>query len=296
MISRRILLKGVATSLPLGLSRAKPGFSDVSSTNPKQLIWDVHFHLSGVLGETPEERMTQLVRYADRLGVQRFILSLGVPFVEDPSPEQLSEANDQVLKASRPWPDRAFGFVYLNPNHLDFSLSEFDRRVRDGPMVGVKLWVAKRCNASELDPIVERATRMHAPILQHTWLKVGGNFPGESTPFDFVELARRHPSASLICGHTGGDWERGIRIVRSTRNISIELAGSDPTSGFVEMAVRELGAERVIYGSDAGGRSFASQLAKVMGAEVPESAKRLILGENLRRLLTPILKAKGHRV
>ena len=43
------------------------------------------------------------------------------------------------------------------------------------------------------------------------------------------------------------------------------------------MAVRELGAERVIYGSDAGGRSFASQLAKVHGADVPDEAKRLIL-------------------
>jgi len=109
-------------------------------------------------------------------------------------------------------------------------------------------------------------------------------------------LAKRHPNASLICGHTGGDWERGIRIVRSTQNVCVELAGSDPTSGFVEMAVRELGAERVIYGSDAGGRSFASQLAKVVGAEIPESARRLILAENLRRLLTPILKAKGYGV
>ena len=294
MISRRILLKTVASSWPLGFFPVTQ--VSIAATGGKPLIWDVHFHLSGVSGETPEERMTQLIKYADRLGVQRFILSLGIPFVEDPSPEQLREANGQVLKALRPWPDRAFGFVYLNPNHLDPSVSEFDRCVRDGPMVGVKLWVAKRCNAGELDPIVERAAKMQAPILQHTWLKVGGNGPGESTPFDFVELSKRHPTASLICGHTGGDWERGIRIVRSTPNISIELAGSDPTSGFVEMAVRELGAERVIYGSDAGGRSFASQLAKVMGAEIPEPARRLILGENLRRLLAPILKAKGHKV
>jgi uncharacterized protein len=296
MISRRILLKTIASGFPVAFSQARLGFPGVTTTGSKGLIWDVHFHLSGVSGETPEERMTQLIGFADRLGVQRFILSLGVPFVVDPSPEQLREANDQVLKALRPWPDRAFGFVYLNPNHLDFSLSEFDRCLRDGPMVGVKLWVAKRCNASELDPIVERAVKMQAPILQHTWLKVSGNGPGESTPFDFVELAKRHPNASLICGHTGGDWERGIRIVRSTPNVCVELAGSDPTSGFVEMAVRELGAERVLYGSDAGGRSFASQLAKVTGAEIPESARRLILGENLRRLLTPILKAKGHGV
>ena len=61
----------------------------------------------------------------------------------------------------------------------------------------------------------------------------------------------------------------------------------------VEMAVRELGAERVIYGSDFGGRSLASQLAKVYGADIPAEAKRLILGGNIRRLLRPILTAKG---
>jgi hypothetical protein len=59
------------------------------------------------------------------------------------------------------------------------------------------------------------------------------------------------------------------------------------------MAVREFGAERVLYGRDTGGRSFASQLGKVFGAYIPESAKRLILVENCGRLLRPILKQKG---
>jgi uncharacterized protein len=120
-----------------------------------------------------------------------------------------------------------------------------------------------------------------------------GNPPGESTPQQLVELARRHPRAQIICGHTGGNWELGIRAIRSTPNLYAEIDGSDPTSGFVEMAVRELGAERVIYGSDVGGRCFASQIAKVVGADIPDSAKELILGGNLRRLLRPILKARG---
>lgn len=64
-------------------------------------------------------------------------------------------------------------------------------------------------------------------------------------------------------------------------------------AGLVEMAVRELGAERVIYGSDAGGRSFATQLAKVYGAEISDADKKLILGGNLRRMLAPILRRKG---
>jgi hypothetical protein len=62
------------------------------------------------------------------------------------------------------------------------------------------------------------------------------------------------------------------------------------------MAVRELGAERVVVGSDVGGRSFASQHAKALGADIPDAAKELVLGGNLRRLFTPILKAKGFRI
>jgi predicted TIM-barrel fold metal-dependent hydrolase len=62
------------------------------------------------------------------------------------------------------------------------------------------------------------------------------------------------------------------------------------------MAVRELGAERVLFGSDAGGRSFASQLGKVYGAEVSEADKRLIFGQNLKRILTPILREKGVKI
>lgn len=257
-------------------------------------IWDNHCHISGLTG-TATERIDRLLGLADRVGVEKLCLYLGTHLGgENPDPEQLTKDNDFVMEAARHAPSRVVGYVYLNPNHLDFSLKEFDRCVRDGPMVGVKLWVAKRCNAPELDPIVRRAAEQKAVIYQHTWLKVGGNQPGESTPFDIVELARRHPEVRLICGHSGGDWERGIRVIRSTPNLFLEIAGSDPCSGFVEMAVRELGADRIIFGSDVSGRSFASQIAKVTGAAIPDSAKRLILRENLKGLLAPIFKAKGY--
>jgi predicted TIM-barrel fold metal-dependent hydrolase len=256
-------------------------------------IWDLHCHLSGVPGSTPEERLGQLIAYADRVGIQRLCVFMGMDFTNDPSPERFRQENDQVLQAIRHWPDRAFGFVYLNPKHVEASLQELDRCVRDGPMVGVKLWVALPCNRPELDPIVQRATELQVPIYQHTWLKITGNLPGESTPFDMAELAARHPNAYLICGHSGGDWERGIRAIRVYPNVSVDLSGGDPAAGLTEMAVRELGADRVLYGSDAGGRSFASQLGKVLGARITEAARRLILSENLKRLLRPILRQKG---
>lgn len=256
-------------------------------------IWDLHCHLSGVPGLTPEERLGQLLRYADRMGIERLCVYMGMKWSQDPAPDDLRKQNDEVLRAIKKYPDRAFGFVYLSAKHIEASLAELERCVANGPMVGAKLWVAQHCNVPEIDPLIRRAAELKAVIFQHTWFKTGGNYPGESTPDDLAQLARRFPDVPLICGHTGGTWELGIRAIRDLKNVSADLAGSDPTAGITEMAVRELGADRVIYGSDCGGRSFASQLAKVHGAAISDTDKQKIFCDNLRRMMLPILTAKG---
>ena len=278
----------VAAASSVGSLRAEEG----GSGGGPAVVWDAHGHLTGVDG-TPGERITRLLEIADRVGIDKVIVFLGFSRLHEPPPEQFRRDNDVVLEAIAHAGGRALAFVYLNPKHTRESLQELDRCVRDGPMVGVKLWVAVRCNDPCLDPIAERAAELKAPVLQHTWHKTTGNLPGESTARDLGELAARHPNTSFIAGHTGGAWERGIRALRATPNVYAGIDGSDPTAGFIEMAVRELGPERVIYGSDFGGRSFASQLAKVHGANVSPEAKHLILGGNIRRLLRPICAAKG---
>lgn len=258
-------------------------------------IWDGHCHLAGFPGRTPHERMAALMALADRMGVAKVCVFMGTVFDYEPTVEKMRADNDEVLEAIGHWHHCAFGFVYLNPQHLEASLAELERCVADGPMVAVKLWVAMRGDTPAVDAIVRRAAELKAPVFQHTWLKITGNLPGESTPDDVAALAQRHPDAALICGHTGGDWEPGIRAIRPYANVYADLAGGDPTAGFTEMAVRELGAERVLFGTDIGGRSFSSQLAKVTGARISDDAKALILGGNMKRLLTPILEAKGMR-
>lgn len=260
------------------------------------MIWDLHCHLSGVDGRTPDERIVQLLEYADRMQVDRLVFYMGWPWSTDPDPDDLRRQNDQVLQAISHWNDRALGFAYVSARHVDASLEEIDRCIANGPMVGIKLWVAARCGDEQIDPLIRRCAELKAAIFQHTWLKAGGNLPGESTPDDLARLAARHPQVPLICGHTGGDWERGLRTVRPFANVSVDTGGFDPTAGVVEMAVRELGAERIIYGSDIGGRSFASQLAKVRDAEISDRDRQLILGGNLQRMLSPILRDKGVRL
>ena len=277
------------TRLQLSAAAAAPGMPG------KPLIWDAHAHLTGVKG-TPEERIRQLLHYADRVGVDRVIFFLGFSRLHDPPPDQVRRDNDELLRAIEQAPGRAFGFVYLNPKHVEESIEEFDRCVTNGPMVGIKLWVATRCNDVRLDPIVAHAARHKAPILQHIWQKATGNLPGESIPSDLAELAGRHPDATFLGAHLGGDWEPGIRALRASRNVVAELSGFDPTAGVTEMAVRELGPERVVFGSDYGGRSLASQLAKVTGADISDVDKRLILGGEHPQDPDPHLPGKGNRV
>lgn len=255
-------------------------------------IWDGHCHINAYAG-TPTERVGKMLEVAERMGVSRLCIYMGTEFHTEPTAEQLKHANDEVLEASLAWPDRVYGWVYLSPAHVELSLAELERCVANGPMVAIKLWVAQNCDTPETDAIVKRAAELKAPVFQHTWQKITGNLPGESTAIDLTRLAARHPEVTFICGHTGGDWELGVRAIRPFKNIYADLAGGDPTAGYTEMAVKELGAERVIYGSDIPGRSFGSQLAKVMGARIGEREKELVLAGNLKRILKPILDAKG---
>lgn len=256
-------------------------------------IWDNHCHLSGVSGETPAERMNALLEYADRCGIARLIVYMGWPFAVDPDPAELRRQNDQVLAALEGHEDRVLAYAYVSGNHPAASLKEIHRLVETGPMVGIKLWVAQRCDDAAVDDIIAATAELDAIIFQHSWIKTTGNLAGESTPADVASLAQRHPNAKLICGHAGGNWELGIRAIRPYKNILLGTAGCDPTVGLVEMAVRELGADRIIFGSDAGGRSFSSQLSKIVGAGLSDQQQRMILGGNLRRLLGSILATKG---
>lgn len=294
-VTRRAVLAGAAQAAVMagvGSARQRAVAAESPERRTDYEIWDMHGHLNAP-GDTPKARIESLLRSADRMGIERLIVFMGYPWSYEPTPDDMRRQNDQVIEAVEGSGGRAHGFVYLSPRHTDACLAEMNRCIQDGPLVGVKLWVAVRAFEECLDPIVERAIELKAPVLQHTWYKITGNLPGESTSEDLAKLAARHPKASFISAHTGGDWEIGIRAIRDLPNVTAEICGGDPTTGFVDMAVRELGAERVMYGSDFPGRSFASQLAKVYGADISEDAKRLILAGNIKRMLAPIFNAKG---
>jgi uncharacterized protein len=248
------------------------------------MIIDCHVHVQGHRG-TADDRMGYLLEYADRMGIDRLCLSLGTSRDHRPDTATIRRSNDMVRDAVELHPDRYIGFAYLNPCYLQDSLDEIERCIVDGPFRGIKLWVALQCSEPNLDPICERAAELGVPVLQHTWLKITGNLPLESTPWDLAEIARRHPSVNFILGHSGGNWEMGYRIVQDLPNVYAEVSGGDPELGQTEMGVAMLGADRIVYGSDGPGRSFASQIAKVHGADIADEDRAKILGGNMQRML-----------
>jgi predicted TIM-barrel fold metal-dependent hydrolase len=220
---------------------------------------------------------------------------VGVGTTSDTDFEKLVRSRpDVVLKPMERWPQLLLGMIQLNANDLPASLDAINRWIQDGPMLGVYFPGggpgAMTCTHRNFYPLIERLLELKAAIMQHTWFKTGGKQgPGESTPSELAELAAKFPEQKFVCAHAGGEWEQGIRAVRSSPNILVETSGFDATSGFIEMAVRELGAERILFGSHLPSRSLGTELGKILGADITEEDKRLILGENYRNLLAPRL-------
>ncbi len=195
-----------------------------------------------------------------------------------------------VLKPFERWPDKLLGMIHLNAHEVKNSLDAIDRWLRDGPMTGVYFPgggpAALSCSHPNVITLVERVIERKGVIMQHTWNKTGGKQgPGESTPAELATLAARFPEQIFVCAHAGGEWEQGLRAVRGTPNVWIETSGFDATAGFMEMAARELGEDRILFGSHLPSRSLGTELTKVTAAAITEEAKKKILGGNFRRLL-----------
>ncbi len=263
-------------------------------------IWDSYFtpSLNDPLGIIKEIEQTWPTLEKAHFRRMCLFLHVGLGTADPTTEARLRSAPELISAPLDRWPDKLLGLIQLNANNVSASLSAIDRWLGDGPMLGVYFPGGSRgsltCTHPNYGPLIEKIASYGGLIMQHTWFKTGGKeSPGESTPAELAELAQRYPKVNFVCAHAGGEWEKGIRAVRALPNICVETSGFDPTAGFVEMAVRELGASRIVFGSHLPSRSLGTELAKVTAAQISLRDKQLILGENLRTLLTPIMRRKG---
>jgi predicted TIM-barrel fold metal-dependent hydrolase len=99
-------------------------------------------------------------------------------------------------------------------------------------------------------------------------------------------MARRYPAAIFLLAHTGaGDVTANISLIRECPNVYGDLAYSRSPRGMVRRLVDEVGADRIVWGSDMIFFNIAHQLGKVLGADLTDEGRAKILGGNARRIL-----------
>jgi len=271
----------------------------------KLRIWDMHYHGFFNAGIRSHE---ENLFYVERMGIER-VLSLDI--AGSPSDPLGTTIPDEKKKDIREYleknSDRVSGLIPVDPSKPIESCRKIEEWVARGPCIGIKYYGGNPggvvCSHRDNDAIIHLAADLNAVIYIHTWLQVGGkprrpggkNVPGESTPMDVALLAERFPNVPLICGHSGGDWELGVRAVRPHKNVLIEFSGSDPHSGQVDFTVRQVGAGRLVWGGHGPSRSYSTELSKVLDADLTPEQRLLIFGGNLRRVAAPIFRQKGYQ-
>jgi uncharacterized protein len=133
-------------------------------------------------------------------------------------------------------------------------------------------------------PIFEFAARCRAVILTHSSEK-------NSLAADFIPWANDFPEVRLILAHIGCGWDgdvtHQVRAIQQSRHDNVFADTSSArsiTPGLIEWAVREVGVDRVLFGTDTPLYHTAMQRARIDYADLTEDAKRMIFWENAARL------------
>jgi predicted TIM-barrel fold metal-dependent hydrolase len=250
------------------------------------VIIDFHAHpgYSQNLSELRREFRAAL-REAGCHGVDVICLNSLADWAPSPAPPAVRKGNDAVQALMADHPKQVVGFCYVNPRHPEDAQREMERCGPEDGMAGIKVWRACKASDRRMEAIAERAAELGVPVLQHAWDLAGGNGANDSTPADVAALAARHPETTIVMAHLTGAGELGLAEIAPYDNVLVDTSGGEPEAGLVELAVRRLGAERVIFASDSPVRSYGSALGRVLGAKLATRARQLILSGNARRLL-----------
>lgn len=194
-------------------------------------------------------------------------------------------ANNLAARFIAQHPTRLMGFAYVSPLMPERMLPELARAIDVLGFPAIKLYPPYTpwpLNEAPWWPIYDFANARGLAIIFHT-----GPEP-QSLPKFVGEIAPRYPKANFVIGHAGNtplERAQAIAAAQANPNVYLETCSTFRTPGVIEQLVHEAGADRVLFGSDLALMDPRPQLGKIITAQISDAAKRLILGENARRLL-----------
>lgn len=232
-----------------------------------ETIIDSHCHWGPSVTLQTNVSTREIVQQQEQTGVTRVVL---IPF---PSTAIMSnEINVRLLNET----ERIKQFIPYFYIREDFSpIPEGYRGGKWHWMRGVQDNASnyKVLNDPELPGLIEQLRLADKPIVFEEELEFTERF---------VEAA---PELKLIIPHLGllgGNPIDFLNVFKDNRNIYFDTALSDRST--ILRFIKTVGPERVLFGSDIPFGAMGSELSKVMGLDIPDEEKELILSGNIIRL------------
>jgi len=247
------------------------------------IVIDAHTHIlhGGARGAGPTTMLggdaAGLVRKNRLMGVDKCCISSWLGIFGD-----AALGNEVVLDAIKKYPDQFIGYVTYDPNYDPDPQPTIERWHEQERFPGLKpYWPRTQVpyDSPAYAPWFKYANEHRLFALLH---------PSSGFDNEVPNLCERYPEMSFLLAHTGGSFasaRRHISLAKKCPNVFLEITLTPVTLGVIEFMVGEIGAERVLFGTDAPMRDPRPQFGWVTYAEIPEEAKRLILGGNMQAIL-----------
>lgn len=248
---------------------------------------DVHTHPLLRDDQRGRAGAAQLIRRAKAHGIGHIVV-LGdvLAYGRRPTDAQIRRINDETWWLMRNHRGYVTGFCHLNPLLGARAVTREVARCVARGFRGIKLEIANNARDACMRPVMLAAEEHGLIVLQHAWSMTKIRQRSFHTdPEDVAILARRFPKVRIIMAHLTGCGVRGVLAVKGCPNVVVDTSGAAPEAGIVEYAVAQLGADRVLYGSDVPIRDFGVALARITGSRLNAATQRKVLRDNARALL-----------
>jgi len=199
------------------------------------------------------------------------------------------DGNDMVSDFVRRGGGRFLGWASVNPWLGDEGVSELDRAVTQLHLIGLNLHPLVQgfeLNSPLVYQLIERTASLMVPVYLHA------GPPLLAVPYKVADLADIFPDVKIILGHLGHDYH--FDIIPATKghdNILLETSLAEAT--VLKEAYRQLGAERLIFGSEYPVSRMEIELKKVLGLpQLVENERELILSGNVSKLIPQLSEGR----
>lgn len=196
-----------------------------------------------------------------------------------------AEPNTLTLEAAEKYPDRIIGLVYPNPWDGEKAVKEIYDYVQNKGFRGIKANPLKHAyvaDAELMDPIMEAAKDLNIPVFMHC------GHPPYSLPWSIALLAERHPEVKLVMihmGHGHGVYiDAALKMAKRYPNLYLEMSGM-PMPAKIKEAYEEVGAERILFGTDAPFHPAAVEAMKVLTSGLGEKELADVYYHNCAKLM-----------